>query len=254
MRAFTQVGSTYVSFGSARGTLEWYYTDRGRTLYVRKYLYLAMAAASAAVLAAPVVAQAAPAAHPHVLTIKKAGGTAVNPGATLKASLKKGTDAVFSLTGINIKCKESSFTAKAVKNPTAPGTATESVTSETIGKCTISIAGGSVKSVKAVNLPYNSTVSDKKGLPVTIAGTKKSKPIELSSTASALGETIKCNYTAKTVAGTASNKGSTITVKNAKFSKGSGSNSLCPATATFSATYGPVQDTSVKGNPAVFVN
>jgi hypothetical protein len=216
-----------------------------------------MAAASAAVLAAPIVADAAPAAPSHVLTIKKVHGTAVKPGAVLKASLVKGTKAVFSLTGsinLTIKCSSSSFTAKAVKNPTAPSTATESITAESIAKCTINFMGATVKSTKALNLPYNSAVSDKKGLPVTVSGRSKKLPIELTSTASASGSSIKCTYMAASIAGAASNKGNTITISKQKMKVAPGSNPLCPMNATFSATYGPVQDTSVKGNPAVFVN
>jgi hypothetical protein len=220
---------------------------------LRKYLYLAMAAASATVLAAPVVAQAAPAANHHVLTIKKVGGPAVAVKAKLSASLVKGTSAVFNLKGIKITCKQSSFTAVVVKNPLKPGTATESQTTETIGKCTVSIAGATVKSVKAVNLPYNASVSDKKGFPVTVSGRSKSKPIQLTAVAKALGQTLTCSYKAAKVSGSASNKGNTITVTNQKFTKVSGS-TLCPTTSTFSAKYGPVKDTSVKGNPAVFVN
>src|SRR5215469_8182138 len=86
---------------SAAPVARWSRTTQTRKdHYVRKYLYLAMATASAAVLAAPIVADAAPAAHSHVLTIKKVHGTAVKPKAALKASLVKGTKAVFSLTGI----------------------------------------------------------------------------------------------------------------------------------------------------------
>lgn len=223
---------------------------------MRKYLILAVAAASAAVMAAPIVADAAPAAHSHVLTIKKVHGTAVKPGAALKASLVKGTSAVFSLTGITIKCKQSSFTAVVVKNPvsTAPGTkATEDITAESIAKCTVNIPGATVKKVKALNLPYNSTVSDAKLFPVTVAGRTKLKPIELTSVAAIGSNSITCTYKAASINGNASNKGNTITIKNQKFTKKSGA-SLCPAKATFSATYGPVLDTSVAGNPAVFVN
>ena len=221
---------------------------------MRKYLYLAMAATSAAVLAAPIVADAAPAAPSHVLTIKKVHGTAVKPKAALKASLVKGTKAVFSLTGITIKCKQSSFTAVVVKNPTAPGKATESITAETIGKCTLNIAGAKVNKVKALNLPYNSTVSDAKNFPVTVSGRKKSKPIELTATASVGTMSLTCSYKAASIAAAASNKGNTITIVKQKFKKAGGSNPACPSSATFSAKYGPVLDTSVTGKPAVFVN
>ena len=258
MSAFRLVCGTCVSLGDARGTLEWYQPHHGRTRYVRKYLYLAMAAASAAVLAAPIVADAAPAAPSHVLTIKKVHGTAVKPGAVLKASLVKGTSAVFKLTGsltLTITCKSASFTAKVVKNPTAPGKATESVTAESLSKCTVTgFPGATVKSTKSLNLPYNSSVSDAKGLPVTVTGRSKTKPIELSATASASGMSITCSYKAATIAGAASNKGSTITITKQKLKIAANPTGLCPANAAFSAKYGPVQDTSVHGNPAVFVN
>lgn len=224
---------------------------------MRKYLYLAMAAASAAVLAAPIVADAAPAASSHVLTIRKVHGTAVKPGAKLQASLVKGTSAVFKLTGslsLTIKCKSSTFTAKVIKNPIAPNKATEQILSESIGKCTINFMGATVKSTKALNLPYNSTVSDKKGNPVTVTGRSKAKPIELTSTASASGTSIVCTYKAATIAGAASNKGNTITITNQKLKIAANPSGLCPANATFSAKYGPVKDISVTGHPAVFVN
>src|SRR5215469_5794981 len=212
-----------------------------------------MAAASATVLAAPVVAQAAPAAHPHVLTIKKAGGTPVRPGAKLTASLAKGSSAVFTIGTIKLTCKSSSFTAVVVKNPSAPGKATESLTTETMGKCTANIAV-TINSVKALNLPYNSTVSDAKGFPVTVSGRSKSKSIELTATATLSGSKITCTYRASTVKGAASNKGSTITITKQKFTKVNASCPVPSSTAFFSAKYGPVVDTSVKGKPAVFVN
>ena len=37
------------------------------------------------------------------------------------------------------------------------------------------------------------------------------------------------------------------------FSKTAGS-SLCPSTASFTSAFGPVTDSSVKGNPKVFLN
>ena len=222
---------------------------------MRKYLYLAMAAASATVLAAPVVAQAAPAAAAHVLTITKAGGTAVKTGAILKASLAKGATVKVVIGPITATCKSSSFTAKVIKNPAAPNTATESVTAETIAKCS-DTSGITISGVKALNLPYNSTVSDKKGFPVTVSGTKTSKPLELKASAKVSTTSITCIYGTAKVVGAGSNKGNTITFKNQKLKVEPGSNSLCTqiGPASLSAKYGPVKDTSVKGSPAVFVN
>lgn len=227
--------------------------------YVRKYLYVAVAAASAAVLAAPIVSEAAPAAHSHVLTIRKVGGTAVKPRAVLKASLVKGTKAVFSLSGgltATITCKQSSFTAVVVKNPLRRGKATESLTGETIGKCSGNIMGTAVNinKVTVLHLPYNSTTSDAKKFPVTISGRKKTKPIEITSVASLGNMSITCSYVAASIVGSASNKGNTITIFKQKFTRAASSNTLCPTTAKLSAKYGPVQDTSVRGKPRVFVN
>jgi hypothetical protein len=227
---------------------------------VRKYLYIAMAAASAAVLAAPIVADAAPSAASHVLTIKKVHGTAVKTGAVLKASLAKGTTAKFVIgsgtSAITVTCKSSSFSAKVLKNPVAPAMATESVTAESIAKCTTSLNGLTLGSIKSLNLPYKSTVSDKKGLPVTVSGTK-TKPIELKASATFSGMPITCIYMAAKAVGVASNKGNTITFTKQKLTVVTmGSSSICAGIgpATFSAKYGPVQDTSVTGKPAVFVN
>lgn len=222
--------------------------------YVRKYLYLAVAAASAAVLAAPIIADAAPAAHSRVLTIRKVGGTAVKGGATLKASLAKGASAVFSIGPITISCKQSSFTAKVIRNPTKPGKATESITAESIGKCVVSgFPMAKVTKDKVLNLPYNSSVSDKRKFPVAISGRNRSKPIELFATVSLGTSSLSCTYKATTIAGTASNRTNTITIVKQKFVLASGAG--CPSNpAFFTAKYGPVKDTSVRGNPKVFVN
>ncbi|HET7012593.1 MAG TPA: hypothetical protein VFI65_01700 [Streptosporangiaceae bacterium] len=219
---------------------------------MRKYLYLAMAAASASVLAAPVVASAAPTAKPHVLTIGKAGGTAVKVGAKLSASLVKGTTATFSLNGMKLTCKSASFTAVVVKNPTKPGKALESLTAQTVAKCTT--PGITIKKTFASNLPYNTSVSDAKGDPVAVTPRSAKKPIKLTAVASVGATTVSCPYTATIVKGAASNKGNTITITKQKFTVVKGSNALCPPAANFTAKFGPVKDISVKGSPAVFVN
>ncbi len=221
---------------------------------MRKYLYLAMAAASAAALAAPVVASAAPTAAPHVLTVGKAGGAAVKVGAKLSASLVKGTKATFSLGSMKLTCSTSTFTALVTKNPTKPGKALESLTAETVGGCKTNVHGITIKKTFASNLPYNTSVSDAKGDPVVVTGRSAKKPIELTAVASFAGHSFTCPYTAKSVVGAASNKGNTITIVNQKFTVVKGSNGLCPASANFAAVYGPVKDTSVKGASGVFVN
>jgi hypothetical protein len=225
---------------------------------VRKYLYLATAAASVAVLAAPLAASATSTTGGHVLTVGKAGGNAVKTGAVLKASLAKGTAAVFSMGSGSaqekLTCKSATFTAKVTANPARPGKATESLTAQTISKCSTNVMGLTVKKAGASNLPYKVTVSDAKGHPVTVAGTKKTKPVKLFATASFDGHAFTCTYKATSLKATSSNKGNSIAFSKQKFTKLPSSNGLCPASALFSATFGPVKDTSVKGNPAVFVN
>jgi hypothetical protein len=222
--------------------------------YVRKYLYLAVAVASVSALAAPVVASAAPTAKPHVLTVGKAGGSAVKVGAKLSASLVKGTKAIFAMNGQTLTCTSASFKAVVVKNPTKPGKALESLTAQTVAKCKTSLSGVKIKKTFASNLPYNTSVSDAKGDPVAVTPRTAKKPIKLTAVASLGNTTISCPYTAKIVKGAASNKGNTIKITKQKFTVVKGSNGLCPAAAAFSATFGPVKDTSVKGNQTVFVN
>jgi hypothetical protein len=218
---------------------------------VRKYLYLAATvAASAAVVALPATSASAAG---HVLTIKKTGGTAVKKGAVLKASLVKGTTAVFSLGNMKLTCKAASFSAKVTSNPVKPGTAKESVTAQSFSKCTVNVSGVTVKSIKVKNLPFNATVSDGKGFPVKITGQSKTKPIAVTATVAAGTTTVACSYKAGTVSGSSSNTGNKITFSKQKFTKTSGG-ALCPPSANFTAAFGPVVDSSVAGSPKVFVN
>jgi uncharacterized Zn-binding protein involved in type VI secretion len=218
---------------------------------VRKYLYLAAAVtASATVVALPATSAFAAG---HVLTIKKTGGTAVKTGAVLKSGLAKGKTVVFSLGPQKLTCKSSSFSAKVTGNPAKPGKATESLTSQKFSKCTVNVAHVTVKSIKVGNLPYKVSVSDAKGFPVTVSGSSKSKPISFTATLKAGTLTVTCSYKAASVKGHASNTGNTITFSKQKFTKTAGG-TLCPASANFAATFGPVTDSSVTGSPKVFVN
>ena len=216
---------------------------------MRKRMPSVITAAAATALLAALPATASAATH-HVLTTKKVGGPNVAVGATLKASLKKGTKATFYSPGTTtgVTCGKSSLTSKVTKNPAAPGTATESLTAQTFSSCTTNITGAnSVKSVKVLNLPYATTVSDASGNPVTV-----SKPSTRLSLNTVIG-VVTCTYSAATIHGKASNTGNLITFKNQLFTLSSGS-SACPASGDFSAKFGPVKDTSVSGSPAVFVN
>jgi hypothetical protein len=218
---------------------------------MRKSLFLAAAAAaSSAILMLPATSAFAAG---HVLTINKTGGTAVKVGAILKSGLATGKTATFSLGTQKLTCKVATFAAKVTANPTKPGTATASLTSQTFSKCTTNVTGVTVNSIKASNLPYKVSVSDASGHPVTIKGSSSTKPVKLTVSASLGSTTVKCSYTAKAVKGAQSNTGNTVTFSKQKFTKVSGSQ-FCPASANFSAVFGPVRDTSVTGSPKVFVN
>jgi hypothetical protein len=222
---------------------------------MRKFSITAIAVASAGLLALAGTAQAA--GTTHVLTIGKAKGTAVKPGAILKTGLIKGTSIVFSLKGDTLSCKSSNLVAVVGTNPKAKGTAVELLKSQTFGGCTIKvkgIGGLSVKSLKALNTPYIVAVSDAKGNPVKVTGRSKKLPLTFAVVVDFLGKPFSCTYTAKLLSGSASNKANGISITNQKFTFSSGDKALCPASANVTAFFGPVKDTSVKGDPKVFVN
>ena len=217
---------------------------------MRKYLYLAAAAASATMVALP--ASSAYAAN-NVLTIGSTGGAAVKIGAVLTSGLATGTSAVFSLSTETLTCKASKFSATVKTNPAKPGTATESLTAQSFSSCTVNSSGVTVKSIQVKNLPYAASVSDATGHPVKISGQSSTKPILVTVTVAFGTSTIACTYKASSISGHESNTGNSIAFSQQKLTFVSGSN-LCPAAANFSAKYGPVVDASVTGSLKVFVN
>jgi hypothetical protein len=219
---------------------------------MRRYLFLIIPAITAPLVALSAVP--ASAVTTDVLTTGKVGGTNVKVGAILKANLASGTKVTFATSLGNLTCSTSSFTAKVTVNPAKPGTAKESLTAQSFSKCTSTIGGVTVTSVKVSNLPYNATVSDATGFPVKVSGTSSSKPLKTTVVLSVSGTPLTCVFTASSVSGHASNTGNTVAFTKQKFTKGAGSGSLCPASGTLTAKYGPVTDSSVSGSPKVFVN
>ncbi|MFG2822428.1 Tat pathway signal sequence domain protein [Kitasatospora sp. NPDC048365] len=192
-----------------------------------------------------------------VLTTGGAGGTPVAPGDVLSAPLAAGARATFyssatSTTGVT--CAVSQFTARAVTNPAAPGTATESLTGQTFSSCTSNVTGvTSVKSLTVDHLPYAISVADTPGNPVTItAGTAGA--VQATAVLNSWFGTLTCSYQLSgAFTGAADNANHTLSFSNAHFAK-SGGSGLCPADGYFSATYGPVTDTTQPGSPLVHVN
>lgn len=198
-----------------------------------------------------------PAAASAVLTVVTDGGSPVAVGDTLTAPLVSGTVASFyeTTTGTTgVTCTTSTFTASAVTNPAAPGAATKSLTGQSFNSCSSNIAGViSVQSLTVDHLPYNVSVSDSTGDPVTVtAGT--AGPVQATAVLNTWLGQVTCVYRLSGgFGGTADNSTNSLTFTNAPFALNSGSSS-CPANSYFSAKYGPVADSSQAGSPKVFVN
>lgn len=223
---------------------------------MRIRLAAATTAATAAAALALLPATSASAAS-AVLTYGSVGGSAVVDGDVLTAPLASGTDATFysSATGTTgVVCAVSTFTAKVISNPAAPGTADESLTGQTFDSCTSNVAGVTgVNSVTVNLLPYDSTVSDSAGYPVTVRPTSSTSPIETTVVLNTLLGSATCVYRASGLDGNASNTAQTITFQNQVFQLYQGP-ATCFPTGYFSASYGPVSDTSQAGSPHVYVN
>ncbi|MFD7998295.1 Tat pathway signal sequence domain protein [Streptomyces mirabilis] len=183
-----------------------------------------------------------------------AGGVAVATGDVLTASLASGTAATLysSATGTSgVSCAASTFTASVTDNPTAPATATESLSAHTFGSCTSNVIGVlGVTSVTVNNLPYTTTVASGGTVTVTPAA---GSTIQTTVVLRTLLGSINCVYQAPSLTGTASNTDNSITFTNQAFAKSSGS-SLCFSSGYFTAKYAPVSDTTQSGSPAVTVN
>ncbi|MCX5527209.1 Tat pathway signal sequence domain protein [Streptomyces bobili] len=181
----------------------------------------------------------ASAADPAVLTTAN-GDVAV--GDVLTASLASGTNATLysSATGTSgVSCAASGFTATVTDNPTAPGTATESLTGHTFGSCSANVIGVlGVTSITVNNLAYSTAVSSDGTVTVTPAA---GSTIQTTVVLRTLLGSINCVYQAPSLTGTASNADNSITFTGQHFTKSSGS-SLCFANGYFTAKYAPVTD------------
>ncbi|MET8807707.1 Tat pathway signal sequence domain protein [Streptomyces sp. NPDC004546] len=211
-----------------------------------------LALAGTATALALAVAAPASADGSAVLTTGGAGGTAVATGDTLTAPLASGTSATLysSATGTSgVTCTSSQFTATVTDNPTAPGTATESVTGHTFdsSSCTSNVTGVlGVSSITVDNLPYTATVASDGTLTVSSAS---GSTIQTTVKLRTLLGSITCVYQAASLTGKADNADNSISFTNQQFTKTSGS-SLCFANGYFTARYAPVTD----GGTPVYVN
>jgi len=217
--------------------------------YSRTIVATAVASVSLALMSAPAYADST-----AVLTTGSLAGANATDGDVLTAALSSGTTAFFATTSggtTGVSCTASSFSATVVDNPAAPGTATESTTAQTFGTCTANIVGVTkVNSVVVANAPFATTVASDGT--VTVTGTSTA-PIQTTLSLGTILGSISCVYQAASIAGVASNTDNSITFTNQVFPKTSGS-ILCPSNGYFTASYAPVQDTTVSGSPSIFTN
>ncbi|HEY3873110.1 MAG TPA: hypothetical protein VGM10_32440 [Actinocrinis sp.] len=208
-------------------------------------LLLIPAAAAVAVL----TAFAAVPASADTTDVLTAGGNNVvagSPGDTVTGS---STSAVLSTSAGSITCTQAAFTSNVQSNPAAPGTATEQVTSlsATASTCKSTIAG--TTSVQSVGLTSGNTPIasvDDSSLTLTIT------PSVTVVLGTVLGR-VTCIYSGTLVAQVV-NSSNAIVFSDATVTRQTGSSTVCPTTGGYTATYSPVEDTSMTGDPAVTVN
>jgi hypothetical protein len=212
-----------------------------------------IAAAVAAIAALWSVAPAAAAGN--VLTTGSTSGPAVGVNDVLKGSLKSGgSGATFTDTAGNgsVTCTSSNFQATVTANPTAPGTATESLTKQDFSSCTISVFGASISSISVDNLPYSASVTSPSSVSI---GPGSAGAIQTTVNISSFFGPIQCIYhvhdSSGKLSGSTANGDNSLNFSNQQFDLFNGPGT-CFQSATFTASYAPVGDSSKSGNPAVF--
>lgn len=237
---------------------------------MRRYLIISATAALAA-LTLIGAASYASASTTDVLTYGSAGGTNVAVGNVLTSSLSSGTDATFYTTPGGTtggSCSAGSLSTSVTSNPAAGGTADSSTSSQTFGTCSdnlsytinsiylqsaytaaISQYGVGVSTISAVmtgTIPlgvYGPETGNSGARSEVCPETSLMKP----GIVPTCGTSVTCYYTGTNLSGT-------NVFTNQELVATDESNSLCPADMYFSATYNPLTDTSVTGDPQVYVN
>lgn len=200
---------------------------------MRKYWYAGLVAMTA--LFTAVMTGTAFASH-AVLTYDTLDGAAVAVGDVLHGH-NVGDVTFYDSSSHGAKCSTSHFTATVTSNPPAPGSATETLDTQTFSSCVpVGLLGvSSVKSVTVNNLPYNVSASSSFAVTVTPrAGTAIQTTVVLGTL---LGN-ITCVYQSNSgsLSGTASNTDNSITFTSQQFNRTSGP-TACTSPANFTAKY-----------------
>jgi hypothetical protein len=256
---------------------------------MRKPLLMAatMAATASMLVATSTMAWAATP-KAAVLTYTKVKGTNITNGQVLSAALapKKSLTAGFAVSffgtavDITLTCSQATFSTTVAKNPAAgttakPATAAGTKTSLTVPtadcKATTNLSGVDI-TVNSVKFTFASTIdttfSDAKGLPVSVAPTTTTAdPVEITLAVNApvIGA-VTCNWSATKLAGSESNTGPLLTLNAQAVTTAAPGQSDGPCSPAFdgpitmnlsSAAFGPFNDASAtvsKAHPHVYVN
>ena len=204
--------------------------------------YLAISVATVAALLVVVVgANYSWASTVDVLTYGSVGGTNVAVNNVLTSSLSSGTSATFDTTAGGSSggsCSTGTVSETVQTNPAVGGTADTSATSQSFSNCSDN-QGYNLGSI-TMTTPYASTITSSgigaATVVVVMAGSAGSPdPIA-----------VRCTYTGTNVSGTTSFTNQHFTLTSSK--------GPCQSDMYFSASYNALVDTSVSGDPTVFVN
>lgn len=201
---------------------------------MRRYLYAAAVAAVAALLTAiPALASG------NAVLTDPAGNVATS---TTVSGTNSGNATISLSAGGSVTCANSTTTATVSTNPTAPGTATLSLTGLTFSNCTPHNVSGvsAVNSITAnvsTSAPYGVSITSPTTDSVTISPASGSTIDVTASVRTNFGFSVSCSYHAHggNVSGTAPN--ATIVISGAQFDLDANQNFLCSANTTLGVTY-----------------
>lgn len=207
---------------------------------MRRSLIISATAIAASLSLATLAASYATAGTVDVLTYGSQGGANVSVGDTLSSPLTANTSATFYTTTTGTTggvCTASLTTGRVNTNPPVGGTATLTTTSQSFSHCTDNLSF-SISSV-TISTPYAGSMSASGVAVPSISGTVSGHD--------SFGRAVTCHYSGSNLTGG-------ISFTNQKLTTTAGSSSECPSALYYSASYGPLTDPSVSGDPIVYLN
>jgi hypothetical protein len=207
---------------------------------MRKALIISAAAIAASLSLATVAANYATAGTVDVLTYGSQGGTNVAVGNVISDPIAPGTVLTFYTTTTGTtggSCSTGSTSATVATNPAVGGVADLSNTVESLSNCTDNLTF-KVNSV---------SISNPSGATFSASGVAVPSVTGIVSGTEEFGVALSCKYTG-------TNLVSGFSFTNQQLNRASGQSTQCPATLYVSGQAGTLVDTSVSGDPIVYLN